>query len=57
MDFYRTTAAVTAIAKKKKKAAMRGDSIRLTATTSGGDSCSHSTSIPNLFAGYLYKCS
>lgn len=36
---------------------MRGDSIRLTATTSGGDSCSHSTSIPNLFAGYLYKCS
>ena len=30
--------------------------LRLTAMTSVGDTCSHSTGIPNLFAGYLYKC-
>jgi hypothetical protein len=42
---------------EKRKAAMRGDLVRLMATTSGGDSRSHSTDIPNLFAGYLYKCS
>lgn len=42
---------------REKKSVMRGDLVRLTATTSAGDSCSHSTGIPNLFAGYMYKCS